>query len=88
MARFVGTPLRRPGAAGLKRNALIALGNLGDDGAVDGIRRHALTHPAPVVRAAATWTLARLGARGPTADPDPMVAREIDLAQEHRSADC
>lgn len=59
--RFNGTPLRRPGATGLKRNALIVLGNLGDPGALPGIRAHALVHPSPVVRAAATWAEERLG---------------------------
>jgi epoxyqueuosine reductase len=60
LERFTGTPLRRPGAVGLKRNALVALGNLGDVGAADVIRRNALDHPAAVVRAAATWALSRL----------------------------
>lgn len=60
LERFTGTPLRRPGAEGLKRNALVALGNLGDVGAADGIRRHAIAHPSPMVRAAAEWALSRL----------------------------
>ncbi|MEM6929157.1 MAG: tRNA epoxyqueuosine(34) reductase QueG [Myxococcota bacterium] len=74
--RFTGTPLRRPGAAGLKRNALVVLGNLGDDGAVDAIRE-ALEHPSPVVRATAVWALDRLGAPTPLTDPDPAVRAEI-----------
>ena len=82
LTRFTGTPLRRPGAAGLKRNALIALGNLGDDGAVNGIRDHALPHPAPVVRAAAIWALDRLGATVPAHDPAPLVREEIRAARD------
>ena len=80
-ARFVGTPLFRPGAVGLKRNALIVLGNLGDDGAVP-TARVALAHPAPVVRAAAVWALTRLGAP-PLAhtDDDPGVRDELDWAR-------
>lgn len=59
MARFTGTPLRRPGAAGLKRNALVVLGNLGDPNAV-GLVTSGMTHPSPVVQRAAAWALERL----------------------------
>lgn len=76
--RFTGTPLRRPGAVGLKRNALIALGNIGDPGGADAATA-ALRHPSPVVRAAAVWALHRLApARVPDRDPDADVQREID----------
>jgi epoxyqueuosine reductase len=61
LERFTGTPLRRPGAEGLKRNALVALANLGDPGARPGIERNALRHPDRVVREAAAWALDRLG---------------------------
>lgn len=82
MVRFLGTPLRRPGAAGLKRNALIVLGNLGDDGAVPAVRA-ALLHPSPVVRAAATWALGRLDALPARCDdPDPAVASEWRAAHD------
>lgn len=76
--RFTGTPLRRPGGAGLKRNALVALGNLGDpDGAASAT--DALSHEAPVVRAAAVWALSRLAPeRVPDRDDDPSVQAEID----------
>ncbi len=67
MARFEGTPLRRPGAAGLKRNALVALGNLRDPDAAALVHDHALRHPAPVVRRAAAWALRQL-------DPGPSGA--------------
>jgi epoxyqueuosine reductase len=58
--RFTGTPLRRPGGIGLKRNALVVLGNLGDDAVVDTVRDQ-LNHPSEVVRAAAVWCLQTLG---------------------------
>ena len=79
--RFTGTPLRRPGAAGLKRNALLVLANLGDP---DGIpsARLALSHPSPVVRGAAVWALSLLG--DPLAhthvDEDPLVREEVAAA--------
>lgn len=77
--RFTGTPLRRPGAVGLKRNAALCLGNLGDDGAVDTLRQHGLTHAEPVVRAASVWALDALGDEGARSlsDPDPAVEAEI-----------
>lgn len=65
--RFTGTPLRRPGAVGLKRNALVALGNLGDPGGLRVVHDHALRHPSPVVRDAALWAVRRL--EHPTAPP-------------------
>jgi len=77
MERFRGTPLRRPKGAGLKRNALICLGNLGDDGAVDTIRSHGLAHPDPVVRGASVWALQRLGAPPTFHDPHPVVRAEL-----------
>jgi epoxyqueuosine reductase len=60
MDRFLGTPLRRPGAAGLKRNAAVVLGNLGDRGGRDSLERHGLTHGDASVRAASEWALERL----------------------------
>ncbi len=82
MERFVGTPLRRPGAVGLKRNALVALANLGDDGAVDAIRANGATHPSPVVRAAAVWALSQLGGPLPRDDAHPDVQHEIRAARK------
>lgn len=60
MERFRGTPLRRPGAHGLKRNALVALGNLGDPDALPLVADRGATHPHPVVREAAGWAASRL----------------------------
>jgi epoxyqueuosine reductase len=58
-AQYTGTPLRRPGARGLKRNALVALGNIGDPGAEHSITL-GLNHPDGMVRDAAAWAAARL----------------------------
>jgi epoxyqueuosine reductase len=62
-ARFTGTPLRRPGPHGLKRNAAVVLGNLGDPGGLAVLHDHGLTHAHPVVREASRWAIARLGAQ-------------------------
>ena len=82
LERFTGTPLRRPGAAGLKRNALIVLGNIGADDSVEAAQA-ALKHPSPVVRGAAIWCLARLGDRGVLKhkDSDPIVTEELEAVR-------
>ncbi len=56
---FEGSPLRRPGAIGLKRNAAIVLGNIGDP-AAERCLQHARSHADPVVSEAASWALERL----------------------------
>jgi epoxyqueuosine reductase len=82
LERFTGTPLRRPGAAGLKRNALIVLGNIGDEDSIPKARS-ALEHPAPIVRAAAIWCLTRLGDAKALKhhDPDSTVMEELEAAR-------
>ncbi len=87
LERFIGTPLRRPGAPGLKRNAAVALGNIGDDAAVPVLRSHGLTHDQPMVRAASVWALHRLGAPVPLRDPHPSVQVEIEAAQTAEGPD-
>ena len=52
-------PLRRAKAWGLKRNAALVLGNLGDPAARSALQR-ALDHPHPVVADQARWSLDRL----------------------------
>lgn len=59
-ARFTGTPLRRPGPHGIKRNAAIVLGNLGDPAACRALHDHGLDHAHPDVREAARWAIERL----------------------------
>lgn len=60
LERFRGTPLRRPGAAGLKRNAAVVLGNLGDPEGLPVLHDHGLTHASEVVRSTAAWAIERL----------------------------
>ena len=57
--RFAGTPVKRTGRNRFLRNVLIAAGNSGDAGLVDGIRP-LLGDPSPLVRGAAVWALGRL----------------------------
>ena len=52
--RFRGTPLERPGRAGLLRNAAIVLGNRGDSRNLP-VLLEALGDAEPVVRGAAAW---------------------------------
>ena len=78
MDRYIGTPLRRPMAQGLKRYAAIVLGYLGDVGAVPTLVTHGLTHPSPIVRGASVWALRRLeGLPSSYTDTDPTVLEEL-----------
>lgn len=61
------TPLRRPGRAGLARNAAIVLGNVGDERDVPALQRAAEEDPSRVVRDAAGWALRRISARASAA---------------------
>ena len=79
---FQGSPLRRPGRAGLARNAALLLGSTPGEGARDPLLE-ALQDPSPIVREAAAWSLAegqgqdRVArdalARSATEDPDSWV---------------
>ncbi len=59
-AALIGSPLRRPRPAGLKRNAAVVAGNLGD-GAARPALKVALAHTDPHVRSHARWALDRIG---------------------------
>ncbi len=56
--RLHGSPLRRARAVGLKRNACVVLGNIGDDDALPVLAR-AAEHDDPVVRQHARWAAER-----------------------------
>lgn len=60
LERFHGSPIKRPGPEGLRRNACVVLGNLGDPDAIPVLRR-ALDR-GPLVAEHARWALDRLGA--------------------------
>ena len=73
---FTGSPVKRIGRARFLRNVLIAIGNSGDAGFVDGVMS-LLRDPSPLVRGAAAWALRRL------ADTAHLSAvRERSLADE------
>ena len=61
MQTFIGTPLRRPGAEGLKRNACVTLGNLGRTEA-RGALTQAYDRGTPLIKEHAAWALEKLGA--------------------------
>jgi epoxyqueuosine reductase len=66
--RFRSTPMMRSKRKGLIRNALIVLGNVGDERAVEGIRR-CLGDEEPLIREAAAWALGRIAGRYDEAGP-------------------
>ena len=86
-ARFAGTPIKRTGRERFVRNVLIAIGNSGTP-ALAAEAVPLLADPAPVVRGAAIWALARLrpdriaalhAAHG-AGETDPEVSAEWALA--------
>lgn len=60
LALTEATPLRRPGRAGLARNAALVLGNAGDRAHLPVLQRAALSDPSPVVRDAASWAARKI----------------------------
>lgn len=56
---FKGSPVKRAKLRGLKRNAAVVLGNIGDAGDVD-LLTQALDDPESLVREHAAWALAQL----------------------------
>jgi len=57
---LAGSAIRRARAAGLKRNACVVLGNIGDSAALPALEP-ALAHTAPMVRRHAAWAAVRCG---------------------------
>jgi epoxyqueuosine reductase len=63
-AAFKGSPMKRAKLRGLKRNAAVVLGNVGDAGDAPTLTR-AAEDPDELVRAHASWALERLSTRTP-----------------------
>jgi len=61
---FKGSPMKRAKLRGLKRNAAVVLGNIGNPDDTDLLKR-AVEDPEPLVCDHATWALARLHGRPP-----------------------
>ncbi len=74
---WTGTAMRRATRSGLRRNAAVVLGNLGDPAAVPALAA-ALADPDPVVRGHAAWALGRL--EGGRPHLERALARETDAA--------
>jgi len=60
--RFARSAMGWRGAAVLRRNAAVALGNAGDRAAIPALIRALGTDPHPMVRGHAAWALGRIGA--------------------------
>jgi len=61
--RFAGTPLTRPGRAGLLRNCCVAAGNLRLEGAAPVLEECLREDPSALVRGHAAWALGEIGGR-------------------------
>jgi epoxyqueuosine reductase len=85
---FRDTAMGWRGAAVLRRNAAVALGNALDRSAAGALARSLTEDPHPMVRAHAAWALGRLGSPAAEAalrgrrgcDPDDGVCQEIEMA--------
>ena len=85
--RFRNSPVKRAKRVGLQRNVCVALGNIGDDTAVDALAK-SLRGAEPLVRMHAAWALGRIGGhRAEQAlrlsldgEADPDVVEEIEAA--------
>lgn len=84
--RFAGTPLTRPGRAGLLRNCCVAAGNLGLQRAVPALVRCLREDESPLVRGHAAWALGEIGGaeaalrEAAEGESDPACREEIELA--------
>ena len=75
-ARYQGSPLRRPGRAGIARNAAIALGQNPTERGRDALLRSLREDPTQDVRLASAWALSRAHAA------DAGVPEALDRARE------
>ncbi len=84
--RFAGTPLTRPGRAGLLRNCCVAAGNLRLRSAVPALVRALREDSSPLVRGHAAWALGEIGEaeralrRAAEQEKDAWCREEIELA--------
>src|SRR5829696_1029883 len=84
--RFAGTPLTRPGRAGLLRNCCVAAGNLKLEGAVPALVRALREDSSALVRGHAAWALGEIGGaeaalrEAAEAEEDAWCQDEIRLA--------
>jgi epoxyqueuosine reductase len=86
-SRYQGTAIFRARRSGLRRNACIALGNLGDRSSVPLLAR-ALSDDDALVRGHAAWALGRLGGAAARRHLEGRLAGESDawVAEECRAA--
>jgi len=68
--RFAGSPLLRPGRAGMRRNVCVALGNVGTPRNGEALRVVVETDPSEMVREHARWALERIRERCGSAPQD------------------
>jgi epoxyqueuosine reductase len=84
--RFAGTPLTRPGRAGLLRNCCVAAGNLKLQRAIPALIRCLREDSSPLVRGHAAWALGEIGGAEESLreaagrESDPRCLEEIELA--------
>jgi epoxyqueuosine reductase len=84
--RFAGTPLTRPGRAGLLRNCCVSAGNLGLERAVPALVQCLREDSSPLVRSHAAWALGEIGGseaalrEAGAKESDPTCLEEIELA--------
>jgi epoxyqueuosine reductase len=84
--RFAGTPLTRPGRAGLLRNCCVAAGNQKLERAIPLLIQCLREDPSPLVRGHAAWALGEIGGadealrEAAEGEPDPRCLEEIELA--------
>jgi epoxyqueuosine reductase len=84
--RFAGTPLTRPGRAGLLRNCCVAAGNKKLERAIPVLIECLREDPSPLVRGHAAWALGEIGGANEAlreaaeGEPDPRCLAEIELA--------
>ncbi len=79
--RFAGTPLTRPGRAGLLRNCCVAAGNLKLEGAIPSLVECLREDESSLVRSHAAWALGEIG--GSEAELQEALEREPDRGCLH-----